>query len=91
MTAIEPTFILNNSQDFFNIQIPQNFLSKQFIEFEMEVPAATGNIDFNNTQFRNTFYICLKIIDVDPELTEDRPQLDMANYNSGKVPLRIYS
>ena len=85
------TTILNNSQDFFNIKIPQNFLSKQFIEVEMEVPNTTGNIDFTNAQFRNSFNICLKIIDVDPELTEDRPQIDMANYNSGKIPLRIYS
>ena len=56
----------------------------------MEVPNTNGNIDFSNTQLKNCIFFCLKIIDVDPELTEDRPQIDMANYNSGKVPLRIY-
>ncbi|MFM7984095.1 MAG: hypothetical protein ACKPKO_32695 [Candidatus Fonsibacter sp.] len=46
---------------------------------------------FNASAFTNGFYLALKIIDIDPELSEDRPQIDMANYNSGKVPLRIYS
>ena len=41
--------------------------------------------------FTSGFYMAFKIIDVDPESSEDRPQIDVANYNSGKVPLRIYS
>jgi len=85
------TTILNNSQDFFNIQIPKNFLSKQFIEFEIEVPNASASIDFTNTLMRSAFFICLKIIDVDPELTEDRPQIGTNDYVNGRTPLRIYS
>jgi hypothetical protein len=83
--------IINTSQDFFSINIPSNFLMKQFLEFEIEFPYATANINFISAAFQSSFFIALKIIDVDPELSEDRPQIDMANYNSGKVPLRIYS
>ena len=85
------SMITNPSNDFFSISIPSNFLQKQFLEFEIEVPFTTSNINFVTTQFANSMFIGLKIIDVDPELSQDAPQIDMANYNSGKVPLRIYS
>ena len=74
------------------MSIPMNFLQKQFLEFEYEIPFMSANVTFfNASAFTNGFYLALKIIDIDPELSEDRPQIDMANYNSGKVPLRIYS
>jgi len=84
-----PITILNTSQDFNSLSIPSNFLQKQFLDFELECPMS--NTTLSLMAFTSGFYLALKIIDVDPELTEDRPQLDMANYNSGKVPLRIYS
>jgi len=85
------TSILNTSHDFLSINIPSNFLQKQFLEFELELPFTTSNVNFITSQFQNSFVMALKIIDVDPELSEDRPQIDMVNYNSGKVPLRFYS
>lgn len=91
-TIAANTTLINTSQDFLSVNIPTNFLQKQFIEFEFEVPFTTSNMLFFSTpSFINGFYLALKIIDIDPELSEDRPQIDMANYNSGKVPLRIYS
>lgn len=91
-TVAANTTLINTSQDFLSINIPTNFLQKQFIEIEFEVPFTTTNMLFFSTpSFINGFYLALKIIDIDPELSEDRPQIDMANYNSGKVPLRIYS
>ena len=83
--------ITNLSNEFYSISIPSNFLQKQFLEFELELPFAQSEQVFTSSAFQNTFFIALKIIDIDPELSEDRPQIDMSNLNSGKVPIRIYS
>ena len=50
---------------------------------------ATSNIDFvvSNT-FKNSFCISLIIIDEGLELSNDRPQIDMNNYNVN-MPTRI--
>ncbi len=76
---------LSNGYDmFYSLSIPSNFLSKGFIEMELEVPAqTTTSISFISTALL-TFYLSLVIIDVDPELTLDNtlaPPFDLKNYN----------
>ncbi len=51
---------------YFSLNIPSNFLSKGFIEIELEVPTQTSlSIAYNLTNF----CLSLIIIDYDPELT----------------------
>lgn len=53
------------------ISISNNFLSKGFIEFEIEYPNETTN-DVNFTQSKNNaFYIYFKIVDIEDETTND--------------------
>ena len=64
-----PVTVYNNSHDFFSVSIPSYFLQKQFIEFTIEAPLATSSVTL--ATFQNSFFMTLKIIDVDPELSED--------------------
>ena len=82
----------NNGHDmFYSLNIPSNFLSKGFIEMELEIPSQTSlSIAFVNNLI--TFCLTLIIIDVDPELTLDNtlaPPIDYNNYNVN-IPIRPY-
>ena len=82
----------NNGHDmFYSLNIPSNFLSKGFIEMELEIPSQTSlSIAFVNNLI--TFCLTLIIIDVDPELTLDNtlaPPIDYNNYNVN-IPKRPY-
>ena len=76
---------LSNGYDmFYSLSIPSNFLSKGFIEMELELPSQiTTAISFTGTALAS-FFVNLIIIDVDPELTLDNtlaPPFDLKNYN----------
>ena len=78
---------------YFSLNIPSNFLSKGFIEMELEVPSQTSSsIAFlNNLNFVD-FCLSLIIIDVDPELTLDNtlaPPFDSNNSNIN-FPIKQY-
>lgn len=82
----------NNGYDmFYSLNIPSNFLSKGFVEMELEVPSQTSlSIAFVNNLV--TFCLTLIIIDVDPELTLDNtlaPPFDSNNYNI-HLPIKQY-
>ena len=82
----------NNGHDmFYSLNIPSNFLSKGFIEMELEIPSQTSlSIAFVNNL--STFSLTLIIIEVDPELTLDNtlaPPIDYNNYNVN-IPIRPY-
>ena len=82
----------NNGHDmFYSLNIPSNFLSKGFIEMELEIPSQTSlSIAFVNNL--STFSLTLIIIDVDPELTLDNtlaPPFDSNNYNIN-FPIKQY-
>ena len=63
--------IMNNDTTLYTLQVPNNFLSRNVIELELEVPNATSNIDFfTGTPLRN-FYINFVIIDTVEEETTD--------------------
>jgi hypothetical protein len=82
----------NNGHDmFYSLNIPSNFLSKGFIEMELEIPSQTAlSIAFVNNLV--TFCLTLIIIDVDPELTLDNtlaPPFDSNNSNIN-FPIKQY-
>ena len=81
----------NGHDMFYSLNIPSNFLSKGFIEMELEVPSQTSlSIAFVNNLV--TFCLSLIIIDVDPELTLDNtlaPPFDLKNYNNN-FPINQY-
>ena len=59
---------------------------------ELEVPAATANIDFLTGRPLNTLFLNLVIVDEDMELTKDltlAPPIDYKNYNTN-IPIRQY-
>ena len=78
------TNLYNGHDSFYSLSIPSNFLSKGFIEMELEVPSQTSaSINFRGVSLQ-TFCLSLIIIDVDPELTLDNtlaPPFDLKNYN----------
>jgi hypothetical protein len=84
---------LSNGYDsFYSLSIPSNFLSKGFIEIELEVPSQTSlSIAFTGPAIYN-FGLNLIIIDVDPELTLDNtlaPPFDSNNSNIN-FPIKQY-
>ena len=84
---------ISNAGDlFYSLSIPSNFLSRGFIEMELEVPAqTTASISFIASALL-TFFLSLIIIDVDPELTLDNtlaPPFDLKNYNNN-FPINQY-
>ncbi len=84
---------LSNGYDmFYSLSIPSNFLSRGFIEMELEVPTQTSTaISFTGTALAS-FCLSLILIDVDPELTLDNtlaPPFDLKNYNNN-FPINQY-
>ena len=50
--------VTNNSEFFYSINIPENFLSKGYIEIEIESPIVTTNVDYvTSTPLRPFFKI----------------------------------
>ncbi len=86
------TNLSNGHDSFYSLSIPSNFLSKGFIEMELEVASQTSTaIAFTGTTLA-CFYINLIIIDVDPELTLDNtlaPPSDLKNYNNNFPKINI--
>ena len=76
---------------YFSLNIPSNFLSKGFVEMELEVPSQTSSsIAFVNNL--TNFCLNLIIIDYDPELTLDNtlaPPFDSNNSNIN-FPIKQY-
>ncbi len=79
---------------FYNINIPSNFLSNGYIDMELECPSQTTiAIDYIIGSPLSNFYINLVIVDEDLETTNDTilaPPIDMKNYNTGHLPIRLY-
>ena len=81
----------NGHDMFYSLNIPSNFLSKGFVEMELEVPSQTSSsIAFVNNLAN--FCLNLIIIDYDPELTLDNtlaPPFDSNNSNIN-FPIKQY-
>ena len=84
--------IYNASDMFYSVNVSSNFLSTGYIEFELECPNASSNIDFITNSPLKNFYISLVIVDIDPELTKDLTLAPPIDYNNYKVniPIRNY-
>jgi hypothetical protein len=81
----------NGHDMFYSLNIPSNFLSKGFIEIELEVPSQTSlSIAFVNNLV--TFCLTLIIIDVDPELTLDNTLASPfdSNNSNNNFPIKQY-
>ena len=81
----------NGHDMFYSLNIPSNFLSKGFIEMELEVPSQTSlSIAFVNNLV--TFCLSLIIIDVDPELTLDNTLASPfdSNNSNNNFPIKQY-
>ena len=87
--------ILYNATEFFyNINIPPNFLTLGYIDIELECPSQTTSaIDFITSNPLANLYINLVIVDEDPQITNDTilaPPIDMKNYNTGHLPIKMF-
>ncbi len=83
-------YILNCSEFFYNLNVPINFLSKGYIEVQLESPVVTANIDFLSSSPLNKFFLSLIIIDEDDEVTNDSSlsaPIDFKNF--GQLGARI--
>jgi hypothetical protein len=85
--------IMNNDTTLYTLQVPNNFLSKNVIELEIEVPNATSNIDFLTGSPLKNFYLTFVIIDTVEEETEDntlRPVVSKKYIrDANKAPMHI--
>jgi len=84
--------LYNASEFFYNINVPTNILSQGYIDMELEVPAASANIDFLTGKPLNTLFVNLIIVDEDMELTKDltlAPPIDYKHYNVN-MPIKQY-
>ena len=74
-TLLGSTHVLYNASEFFhNLNVPTNILSQGYIDMELEVPAATANIDFITGKPLNTFFINLIIVDEDMSAPREEQQ-----------------
>jgi hypothetical protein len=84
---------LSNGYDMcYNLSIPSNFLSKGFIEMELEFPSQTStSLVLTNTTL-SILYISLIIIDIDPELTLDNTLASPFDSNNSNInfPIKQY-
>ena len=91
-STVQSNVISNNSDMFYSLNIPSNFLQKGLIDMELECPSATSSINYVTGLPLKTFYISLIIIDEDLEPTQDltlAPPVDYNNYNVN-MPIRNY-
>ncbi len=92
VSAASSLSIFSNGHDsFYSLSIPSNFLSKGYIEMELEVPSQNSTaINFIGGLLN--LNVNLIIIDVDPELTLDNtlaPPFQLKNYNNN-FPINQY-
>jgi hypothetical protein len=84
--------LYNCSEFFYNINVPTNILSQGYIDMELEVPAASANIDFLTSKPLNTLFVNLIIVDEDMEVTKDltlAPPIEYKHYNTN-MPIKQY-
>ena len=91
ITTRANTMIYNNSELFCNINVPNKFLSKGYIEIELECPTVTAAVDFITSTPLKPFYLTFVVIDQDEEETEDpniAPKVEFKNFGRLGAPIR---
>ena len=91
ITTRANTMIYNNSELFCNINVPNTFLSRGYIEIELESPIVTTDVDFITSTPLKPFYLTFIIIDQDEEETQDSniaQKVDFKNFGRLGAPIR---
>ena len=91
ITTRANTMVYNNSELFCNINIPNSFLSKGYIDIELESPVVTTAVDFITSTPLKPFYLTFVIIDEDEEETKDpniAQTVEYKNYGRLGMPIR---
>ena len=91
ITTRANTMVYNNSELFCNINIPNSFLSKGYIDIELESPVVTTAVDFITSTPLKPFYLTFVIIDEDEEDTKDpniAPTVEYKNYGRLGMPIK---
>jgi len=92
ITTRANTMIYNNSELFCNVNIPSSFLSKGYIDIELESPVVTAAVDFITSTPLKPFYLTFVIIDQDEEETNDEALATKVEYkNYGRLGMPIYT
>jgi len=82
--------IINGSEFFYNLNVPTSFLSRGYIDVEVESPVVTANVTFTGTVL-SRFMLTFVVIDVDNEEVQDEnlaPKLEYKNYGRLGMPIR---
>jgi hypothetical protein len=82
--------IINGSEFFYNLNVPTSFLSRGYIDVEVESPVVTANVTFTGTVL-SRFMLTFVVIDVDNEEVQDEnlaPKVEYKNYGRLGMPIR---
>ena len=83
--------LTNNSELFYSSSnVPENFLSRGYIEIEIESPVVTGNVDYISGAPMKPFFLTFLIFDEEDEEIHDpniAPKVDYKNY--GRISMAI--
>jgi len=82
--------IINGSEFFYNLNVPTSFLSRGYIDVEVESPVVTANVTFTGTVL-SRFMLRFVVIDVDNEEVQDEnlaPKVEYKNYGRLGMPIR---
>ncbi len=82
--------IYNNSELFYNFNVPSTFLSKGYIDIELESPLPTGNATLIGG-ILNRFVLTFVVVDEDDEEIKDpniAQTVDYKNYGRLGMPIR---
>jgi hypothetical protein len=82
--------IINCSEFFYNLNVPTSFLSRGYIDVEVESPVVTASVTFTGTVL-SRFMLTFVVIDVDNEEVQDEnlaPKVEYKNYGRLGMPIR---
>ena len=82
--------IINGSEFFYNLNVPTSFLSRGYIDVEVESPVVTANVTFTGTVL-SRFMLTFVVIDVDNEEVQDEnlaPKVEYKNYGRLGMPIQ---
>jgi len=91
ITTRANNMIYNDSQYCFNLNVPPSFLSKGYIDIELESPVVTAAVDFITSSPLRPFYLSFIIIDEDEQKIQDpniAATVEYKNYGRLGMPIR---
>jgi hypothetical protein len=82
--------IINGSELFYNFSVPSSFLSKGYIDIEIESPIVSNNVTFTGSALYR-FLLTFVIVDQDEEEVQDTnlaSNVEYKNYGRLGMPIR---